>query len=88
MTKLNEDQIDGATGGVIAGPNGEGCTEPRLPEKGFGESDLAYMVRTLGGHVHATDAPFDPEAGAYAGGHHHHHDDGDGDAHAGHHHHG
>lgn len=38
---------------------------------------IAEMVRGLGGHVHAVDAPFDPEAGAYAGGggHHHHHDD-------------
>jgi urease accessory protein len=38
---------------------------------------IADMVRTLGGHVHAVDAPFDPEAGAYAGGHDHghHHDD-------------
>ena len=36
---------------------------------------IADMVRTLGGHVHTIDAPFDPEAGAYVGGHHHHHDD-------------
>ena len=36
---------------------------------------IADMVRTLGGHVHAIEAPFDPEAGAYAGGHGHHHDD-------------
>ncbi len=36
---------------------------------------IADMVRTLGGHAHALDAPFDPEGGAYAGGHHHHHDD-------------
>lgn len=37
------------------------------------------MVEGLGGHVHAIEAPFDPEAGAYApgAGHHHHHDDGD-----------
>lgn len=36
------------------------------------------MVEGLGGHVDEVDAPFDPEAGAYAGGgghHHHHHDD-------------
>jgi len=34
------------------------------------------MVEGLGGHVDEIDAPFDPEAGAYAGGHHHHdHDD-------------
>jgi urease accessory protein len=30
------------------------------------------MVEGLGGHVDEIDAPFDPEAGAYAGGHHHH----------------
>ncbi len=36
---------------------------------------IADMVRQLGGHAHAIDAPFDPEAGAYAGGHQHHHDD-------------
>ncbi|MGI4950675.1 MAG: urease accessory protein UreE [Janthinobacterium lividum] len=37
---------------------------------------IAEMVRGLGGHVREIDAPFDPEAGAYAGGgHHHHHDD-------------
>ena len=33
------------------------------------------MVRGLGGHAGAIEAPFDPEAGAYAGGHHDHHDD-------------
>jgi urease accessory protein UreE len=32
-------------------------------------------VHTLGGHAHPIKAPFDPEAGAYAGGHQHHHDD-------------
>ncbi len=36
---------------------------------------IAEMVETLGGHAHAMDAPFDPEGGAYAGGHAHHHDD-------------
>lgn len=38
---------------------------------------IADMVRGLGGHVHAIEAPFDPEAGAYAAGarHHHHGDD-------------
>lgn len=39
---------------------------------------IAEMVEGLGGHTEAIDAPFDPEAGAYAGGqhhHHHHHDD-------------
>ncbi len=46
---------------------------------------IAAMVAGLGGHVHAREAPFDPEPGAYAGlhtahdhGHHrdhgHHHD--------------
>jgi len=32
------------------------------------------MVEGLGGHVDEIEAPFDPEAGAYAGGHHHQHD--------------
>jgi urease accessory protein len=37
---------------------------------------ILEMVEGLGGHVDEIDAPFDPEAGAYAGGHsHHHHDD-------------
>ncbi len=36
---------------------------------------IADMVRGLGGHVLEVSAPFDPEAGAYAGGHHHHGDD-------------
>jgi urease accessory protein len=39
---------------------------------------IAEMVERLGGHVDLIQAPFDPEAGAYAGGGHHHHgDDGD-----------
>ena len=39
---------------------------------------IGQMVEGLGGHVDRIDAPFDPEAGAYAGGgHHHHHDDDD-----------
>jgi urease accessory protein len=39
---------------------------------------IEEMVEGLGGHVDAIEAPFDPEAGAYAGGHqHHHHDDDD-----------
>jgi len=42
---------------------------------------IADMVRTLGGHVAEIEAPFDPEAGAYAGGHSHSHDDEDGHAH-------
>ena len=33
------------------------------------------MVAGLGGHVDRVMAPFDPEAGAYAGVHHHHGDD-------------
>ena len=36
---------------------------------------IEAMVEGLGGHVDHIDAPFDPEAGAYAGGHAHHHDD-------------
>ena len=37
---------------------------------------IADMVHGLGGHAQAIDAPFDPEGGAYTGGHsHHHHDD-------------
>ena len=35
---------------------------------------IADMVHGLGGHAHAIEAPFDPEAGAYAGGHGHPHD--------------
>lgn len=35
------------------------------------------MVHGLGGHAVAIDAPFDPEAGAYAGGHGHSHADDD-----------
>jgi urease accessory protein len=39
----------------------------------FGVDDvLAGMLRGLGATVTALDAPFEPEAGAYAGGHHHH----------------
>ena len=44
---------------------------------------IEAMVEGLGGHVEHIDAPFDPEAGAYAGGHSHSHDDDDD-----HHHHG
>ena len=36
---------------------------------------IADMVHQLGGHAHPIDAPFDPEGGAYAGGHSHSHDD-------------
>ena len=42
---------------------------------------IADMVRSLGGHVAEIEAPFDPEGGAYAGGHAHAHDDEDGHAH-------
>ena len=35
---------------------------------------IADMVRQLGGHAQRIEAPFEPEAGAYAGGHHHHGD--------------
>ena len=42
---------------------------------------IADMVRTLGGHVAEVEAPFDPEGGAYAGGHAHSRDDEDGHAH-------
>ncbi len=35
---------------------------------------IEAMVEGLGGHVERIEAPFDPEAGAYAGGGHHHHD--------------
>jgi urease accessory protein len=41
---------------------------------------IQAMVEQLGGHVDLIDAPFDPEAGAYSGGHAHSHDD-DGHAH-------
>jgi urease accessory protein len=35
------------------------------------------MIEGLGGHVEEIEAAFDPEAGAYAGGHHRHHQDHD-----------
>jgi urease accessory protein len=35
---------------------------------------IEEMVALLGGHVARIEAPFDPEAGAYAGGHSHAHD--------------
>ncbi len=38
---------------------------------------IEAMVEQLGGHVEHIEAPFDPEAGAYAGGHQHSHDDDD-----------
>ena len=36
---------------------------------------IAAMVEGLGGHIRPLEAPFDPEAGAYAGGQGHAHDD-------------
>lgn len=52
-----------------------------LPVQVFGQclrirSDriMADMVEQLGGLVEEIEAPFDPEAGAYGGGHHHHGD--------------
>ena len=50
---------------------------------------LAAMAEGLGARVESLEAPFDPEAGAYAdgGGHHHHHDDHDHSRDHGHHHH-
>jgi urease accessory protein len=42
---------------------------------------IEEMVERLGGHAEHVKAPFDPEAGAYAGGHHHDHDDDDGHGH-------
>ncbi|HTU54176.1 MAG TPA: urease accessory protein UreE [Acetobacteraceae bacterium] len=38
---------------------------------------IADMVRLLGATVTPREAPFDPEPGAYEGGHHHHHEDDD-----------
>ena len=38
---------------------------------------IEEMVELIGGHVARINAPFDPEAGAYAGGHSHLHDDDD-----------
>jgi urease accessory protein len=42
---------------------------------------IAVMVEGLGGVVAGVEAPFDPEAGAYAGAGHHHHDAEDGHDH-------
>jgi len=36
---------------------------------------LEEMLRKLGASVSHVEAPFEPEAGAYAGGHHHQHDE-------------
>jgi len=38
---------------------------------------IGQMIEGLGGHVDLIQVPFDPEAGAYAGGGHQHHDDDD-----------
>jgi urease accessory protein len=51
------------------------------------DHEIEAMVELLGGHVMHVEAPFDPETGAYAGGHQHLHDDDEPHAH-GHHHHG
>jgi urease accessory protein len=54
--------------------------EPLLEIHGHDDGELVRihviqeMVEGLGGHVEAIDAPFDPEAGAYAPGAGHHHD--------------
>lgn len=40
---------------------------------------IEEMIRGLGGSVEAVELPFDPERGAYAGGHVHHHHHGDDD---------
>ncbi len=42
---------------------------------------IEERVELLGGHVEHVTAPFDPEAGAYAGGHQHSHDEDDGHDH-------
>jgi urease accessory protein len=42
---------------------------------------IEAMIEQLGGRVEHVLAPFDPEAGAYAGGHQHAHDDDDGHRH-------
>lgn len=38
---------------------------------------ISEMIQGIGGHVDLIQAPFDPEGGAYAGGHQHHHEDDD-----------
>jgi urease accessory protein len=48
---------------------------------------IADMIRGLGGHVDLIEAPFDPEAGAYAAANAHHHHDDDEDDHHHHRHH-
>ena len=47
MHELTDTETNQVRGGVIAGPNGEGCTEPRQPERQPGESYLQYYARTL-----------------------------------------
>ena len=47
-----------------------GATEPSRSA----DHVIEEMVRSLGGHVAPVEAPFDPEGGAYAGGHGHAHD--------------
>jgi urease accessory protein len=55
------------------GHNGKVSPEAR-PIRIRADHVIEAMVRGLGGHVEAIEAPFDPEAGAYAGGCHHHDD--------------
>ncbi len=43
---------------------------------------IEEMIFLLGGHVEHVEAAFDPEAGAYAGGHSHHHGEDDGPGHS------
>jgi urease accessory protein len=43
---------------------------------------IKEMVELLGGHAEPIEAAFDPEQGAYAGGHHHHDDDDEDHSHA------
>ena len=33
MSELNEAELEDVAGGVIEGPNGEGCTGPRFPQE-------------------------------------------------------
>jgi urease accessory protein len=50
-----------------------------LPDRILIRADhvIADMISLLGGTATPIEAPFNPEAGAYAGGHHHRHDDDD-----------
>ena len=48
------------------------AVEPARQTEGDGVSVLAAMLRGLGATVSAVRAPFEPEGGAYSGGHHAH----------------